>query len=85
MVLITVVVALVTLWRNYLPWTQAVVVAPLIANAKRPWVKAAWTTVLVATTAVFIVQSGYLVKAYFEYRTNTNIRVGVPHLAYLVL
>ncbi|KAH7714754.1 acid-sensing ion channel 1-like protein [Aphelenchoides avenae] len=75
MVLITLAVGLITLWRNYLPWTQAVVVAPLIAHAKRPWVKDAWTTVLVATTAVFVVQSGYLVKAYFEYRTNTNIRL----------
>lgn len=52
-------------------------VAPLIANARRPWVKTAWTTVLVAMTAVFVVQSGYLFKAYYEYRKTTNIRVGL--------
>ncbi|KAH7708925.1 amiloride-sensitive sodium channel subunit beta-like protein [Aphelenchoides avenae] len=52
-----------------------VLVGPLIATARRPWQKAAWTLVLVATTAVFVVQSGYLVQSYFEYLKTTKIRL----------
>ncbi|KAH7709004.1 ASIC-2 protein [Aphelenchoides avenae] len=65
----------ITLWKNYLAWTQAVVVAPLIASARRRLTEVAWFVVFVSTTVAFVVQCGYLVEDHLSYKKSTNIRL----------
>lgn len=50
-------------------------VAPLIAGAKRHWLKVAWSLVLLATTVAFLVQSYYLFTNHLAYKTTTNTKV----------
>lgn len=56
-----------------------ILAAPLIARAKRLWLKVAWSLVLIAGLVVFTVQSRDMMKDYYSYRTTTGLEVVPRH------